>query len=163
MGIYVVECVCELRANRDSVALVCSLFLSSSLYTDGGREREGESCFRTQCSALPCQPALCTAANPTMPPWIFYSPSQELKNTRRPIATRRTHIDAFGGRTNAHPLRYSGHKEEPPPTQINRNKHTCGLAIPRRVQRIGKGQIAEYSLRFQMPPCLWLWHSQSLS
>lgn len=23
--------------------------------------------------------------------------------------------------------------EEPPPTQINRNKHTCGLGIPQRV------------------------------
>lgn len=28
--------------------------------------------------------------------------------------------------------------EEPPPTQINRNKHTCGLGIPQRVRWIGK-------------------------
>lgn len=74
--IYAIE-----GATRGGVALVCSLFLGSSLYTEGGRERGSELLQNTQCSALPCQPALCTAANPTMPLWIFYLPSQELKNT----------------------------------------------------------------------------------
>lgn len=79
---------CVLSSNRDTVALVCSLFPHSSLYTVRGREREGTRFFRMhRALAQPCQHALCSAANPSMPLWIFHLPSQETKGTFIPTTT----------------------------------------------------------------------------
>lgn len=136
--------------NSNSVTLVRSPFLCSSLYTEREGEREGSGLLRnTQCSAIRCRSTLCTAANPTTAPWIFHSPSQELINIHTCTPSHRgdTHSH-FGGRTNPQPLRYSGHKgRAEPQTKINRNRHTCELGIPRRRRK--KGHIAVNSQRLQ--------------
>lgn len=82
--------------------------LSSSTHRFIKRERERELPQNASESAQPCQHALCSAANPSMPPWIFHFLSQETIKTCMHTPHRGQML--LEGIQTVTPLKYSGHK-----------------------------------------------------